>query len=167
MVFLLLTNRSIFFLNYKVVLFVNCPHFFDLNSYIQLWLAVVVAQLVEWLLPNHEVCGSNPVIINIYFESFLSNCIEKTKITKKVTENGPFLRDFWIRIIRDRFAQFLITKHVGMYVEKQWRYNAQIYWLFHGGNVVSFSGRAVASYPAAREFISPSSYPRNLPRATA
>ena len=37
-------------------------------------LAVVVAKLVERLLPIPEVHGSNPVI---------SNCIEKTKIKKK------------------------------------------------------------------------------------
>ena len=30
--------------------------------------AVVVAKLVEWLLPTPEVCGSNPVIGEIYFE---------------------------------------------------------------------------------------------------
>ena len=42
---------------------------------------VVVAELVEQLLPIQEVRGSNPkVILNNYL---LSNCIEKTKIKKK------------------------------------------------------------------------------------
>ena len=46
-------------------------------------LAVVVAQLVEQLLPIPEVCGSNPVINKIFIEHmFAVNCIEKTKIKK-------------------------------------------------------------------------------------
>ena len=45
---------------------------------------VVVAQLVEWLLPLPEVCGLNPVIGKIYIEHlFTINCIENTKINKK------------------------------------------------------------------------------------
>ena len=46
---------------------------------------VVVAQLVERLLPMSEVCGLNPVIGKIYIEHFVYlftiNCIEKTKIS--------------------------------------------------------------------------------------
>ena len=48
--------------------------------------AVVVAQLVERLLPIPEVRGSNPVISKIYIEHFTVNCIEKTKIKKKRPE---------------------------------------------------------------------------------
>ena len=45
---------------------------------------MVVAQLVEWLLPTPEVRGMNPSIGKIHFERLPSvNCIEKTKIKKK------------------------------------------------------------------------------------
>ena len=54
--------------------------------------AVVVAQLVEWLLSIPEVWGSNPVIGNILFWTFTVKCIEKTKIKKKRHGNGPFLK---------------------------------------------------------------------------
>ena len=46
-------------------------------------MAVVVAQLVEQLLPILEVRCSNPVIGKIYIEHFTVNCVEKTKIKKK------------------------------------------------------------------------------------
>ena len=42
--------------------------------------AVVVAQLVEWLLPIPEVRGSNPVIGNFYIyieHLFTVNCVLK------------------------------------------------------------------------------------------
>ena len=45
--------------------------------------AVVVAQLVERLLPIPEVHGSNPVIGKKIYCTFTVNCIEKTKIKKK------------------------------------------------------------------------------------
>ena len=45
--------------------------------------AVVVAQLVEWLLPMPEVCGLNPVFGKKLYLTFIVNCIEKTKIKKK------------------------------------------------------------------------------------
>ena len=35
--------------------------------------AVVVAQLVEWLLPIPEVCSSNPVIGKLLYKTFV-NC---------------------------------------------------------------------------------------------
>ena len=41
--------------------------------------AVVVAQLVERLLPTSEVHGSNPVIGNNFYWMLTVNCIEKTK----------------------------------------------------------------------------------------
>ena len=44
------------------------------------WWAVVVAQLVERLLPTPEVRGSNLVICELLF---IFNCIEQTKIKKK------------------------------------------------------------------------------------
>ena len=45
--------------------------------------AVVVAQLVERLLPTPEVRGSNPVIGKKLYWTFNVNCFEKTKIKKK------------------------------------------------------------------------------------
>ena len=63
----------------------------------QFWV-VVVAQLVERLLPTPEVRGSNPVIFKIYIEHlFAVNCIEKTKIKKKEAENGPFKKVLTIK----------------------------------------------------------------------
>ena len=48
-----------------------------------LW-AVVVAQLVEQLLPTPQVRSSNQVICKIYIQNlFTLNCIEKTNIKKK------------------------------------------------------------------------------------
>ena len=44
---------------------------------------VVVAQLVERLVPKLDVCGSNPVIGKNLCGTFTINCIEKTKIKKK------------------------------------------------------------------------------------
>ena len=42
--------------------------------------AVVVAQLVEWLPPTPDVCGSNPVIGKIYIEHlFIVNCVLKRR----------------------------------------------------------------------------------------
>ena len=50
-----------------------------------MFLAAVVAQLVERSLPIPEVRGSNPVIGKYLFieQLFTINCIEKTKIKKK------------------------------------------------------------------------------------
>ena len=58
-------------------------------------LAVVVAQLVERLLPIPEVRGSNPVIgkdLNLTFV-YCQLCIEKTKIKKKRPGMAHFLND--------------------------------------------------------------------------
>ena len=55
--------------------------------------AVVLAQLVERLLPKPEVRSSNPVISKIYIEHlFAVKCIEKTKINLKEAGQGPFFR---------------------------------------------------------------------------
>ena len=45
-------------------------------------MAVVVAQLVEQLLPTQEISGSNPIIGKLLYRTlFVSvNCIEKKKI---------------------------------------------------------------------------------------
>ena len=53
-------------------------------------MGVVVAQLVERLLPIPEAHGLNPVIGKNLYWIFTVNCIEKTKIKKKEAENGPF-----------------------------------------------------------------------------
>ena len=46
--------------------------------------AVVVAKLVEQLLPTPEVCGSNRAIGNIYIEQcILSTALKRLKIKKK------------------------------------------------------------------------------------
>ena len=51
---------------------------------------VVVAQLVELLLPNTEVRSLNQAIGKIFIEHlFTVNCIENTKIKKKEAGNGP------------------------------------------------------------------------------
>ena len=54
--------------------------------------AVVVAQLVERLLPVPEVCGSNPVTGKKIYGTFTVNCIKKTKIKKKVPGMAHFLK---------------------------------------------------------------------------
>ena len=62
--------------------------------------AVIVAQLVEWLLSNPEVRGSNRVIgKNLYWTLFTVNYIEKTNENKeKEAGNGPFEKKFLRRI---------------------------------------------------------------------
>ena len=55
--------------------------------------AVVVAQLVEQLLPIPDVRGLNPVIGKNLYSTFTVNCTEKGKIKEKEAENGPFLRN--------------------------------------------------------------------------
>ena len=55
---------------------------------------VVVAQLVERLLPHPEVYCSNPAISKIYFEHlFCVNWMEKTKVKTKEAGNGPLKND--------------------------------------------------------------------------
>ena len=46
---------------------------------------MVVAQLVERLLPTPEICGSNPVIGKIYIEHLLSTILKFEK-TKRIKE---------------------------------------------------------------------------------
>ena len=53
---------------------------------------MVVAQLVERLLPTPYVRGSNPVIIKLYITYIL--CVKKTKIKKTEARNGPFFGNF-------------------------------------------------------------------------
>ena len=48
-------------------------------------MAVVVAQLLEQLLPTSEICGSNTVIGKI---QLYSSCVEKTKIKSKEAWSG-------------------------------------------------------------------------------
>ena len=53
--------------------------------------AVVVAHMVEWLLPIPKVCSLTPVIGKIYIDHlFTVNCIEKTKV-KKTRPQWPIL----------------------------------------------------------------------------
>ena len=56
----------------------------------QLW-AVVVAQLVELLLPTPEVRGSNPVVGKIYIEQCVLSTVLKKRNKEKEAGNGPFL----------------------------------------------------------------------------
>ena len=55
----------------------------DFNNNIQLYWAVVVAQLVERSLPIPEVHGSNPVISKNLYWTFTANFIEKMTIRNK------------------------------------------------------------------------------------
>ena len=60
---------------------------------------MVVAPLVERLLPRTEVCGSNPVIRKLYlYYQYTVNCIEKTNIKKKEAGIGPIKKDEFERI---------------------------------------------------------------------
>ena len=53
-----------------------------------------MGQLVEQSLPIPEVHALNPVIGKFYIEHlFTVNCIEKTKIKKKVARNGLFKKN--------------------------------------------------------------------------
>ena len=54
-------------------------------------MAVVVPQLVERLLPNPEVPGSNLVISKNLYRTFTVNSIEKAKIKKKRPGMAHFL----------------------------------------------------------------------------
>ena len=73
-------------------LYILCPN----NSFS----AVVVAQLVERLLPISDVRGLNPVIgktLFIYWTFvYCQLCIEKTKIKKKEAGNGPLKKSLKI-----------------------------------------------------------------------
>ena len=64
---------------------------------------MVVAELVEWLLPIPEVRGANPVIGKKLFDIehfvYCQLCIEKTKIMKK----RPFLKKKYSRRSWDYF----------------------------------------------------------------
>ena len=55
------------------------------------FMAVVVPQLVERLLPNPEVPGSNLVISKNLYRTFTVNSIEKAKIKKKRPGMAHFL----------------------------------------------------------------------------
>ena len=55
---------------------------------------MIVAQLVEWLVPIPEVGGSNPIISKLYFSHILSTVLKKTKIKKNEAGNGSFKK--WI-----------------------------------------------------------------------
>ena len=57
-----------------------------------LYWEVVVAQLIEQLLSNPEVRGSDPTIIEY---SITVNCMEKAKIKKKEAGNGPFKKYYY------------------------------------------------------------------------
>ena len=67
-------------------------------------MAVVVAQLAEWLLPTPEFHGLNPIIGNFFKNTYLLtvNCTGKTKIKKKrpgmahLKNNGRSMRSKFI-----------------------------------------------------------------------
>ena len=76
-------------------------HFYKKNSHSNnnLNWAVVLAQLVEQLLPIPEILGSNPVIGKNLYWTCTVNCIEKTKIKKKRSGMAHFLTNIWIRLL--------------------------------------------------------------------
>ena len=50
---------------------------------------VVVAQLVEQLLPTLDICGSNPVIGHFYLPSAVLKMCWKDENEEKESGNGP------------------------------------------------------------------------------
>ena len=70
---------------------------------------VVVAQLVERLLPIPEVRSSNPVIGKIYIEHFVYlftiNSIEKTKINKKRPGRAHFKKSISCQCVGQQFTK--------------------------------------------------------------
>ena len=55
--------------------------------------AVVVAQLAERSPPTPEIRRSNPIIGKTLFDCQLYFSSERTKISEKEAENGPFKKD--------------------------------------------------------------------------
>ena len=72
-------------------------------------MGVVVAQLVERLIPIPEAPGLNPVIGKNLYWIFTVNCFEKTKIKKKEAENGPFLKK---KIMRKKMTRLAHKTHL-------------------------------------------------------
>ena len=70
--------------------------------------AVIVAQLVEWLVPIPEVGGSNPVISKLYFSHILSTVLKKTKIKKNEAGNGSFKNGLLLDVFDSRLANLFI-----------------------------------------------------------
>ena len=59
---------------------------------------MVVAQLVDWLLPTPEVRVLNPVIGKLLYWTFncvpTVNCIQKDENKEKEAGNGPFWNNY-------------------------------------------------------------------------
>ena len=53
---------------------------------------MVVAQLVERLLPKQDICGSNPVIGESYLLSTILKTVLKRRELRKEAGNGPTLK---------------------------------------------------------------------------
>ena len=67
--------------------------------------AVVVAQLVERLLPTPQVCGSNPVIGENFIHLITINCIEKTKEKEKEAGNAQLKKPLeWVPAVPNDFS---------------------------------------------------------------
>ena len=75
---------------------------------------MVVAQLVERLLPMPEVRGLNPVIGKNYIEHlfivYCQLCIEKTKIKKKEAVDGPFKKKLTVNPPYQQYGGCLLVK---------------------------------------------------------
>ena len=69
---------------------------------------MVVAQLVERLLPIPEVRSSNPVIGKNLYWTFAVNCIEKTKIKKKRPGMAHLKKEYQLY---DILASFFVPVH--------------------------------------------------------
>ena len=79
------------------------------------WLiAVIVAQLVEWLLHTTEVRGSNPFIGKLFYGTFV--CCQlywKDENKEKEAANGPFLtKTFGYSLISNFSLIFLSAKQI-------------------------------------------------------
>ena len=70
--------------------------------------AVVLAQLVEWLIPILVVSSSNPVIGKNLYWTLTVNCIEKTNIKKKRPAMAHFKKITWAAFVVQQLAERLI-----------------------------------------------------------
>ena len=100
--------------NWKLIQFVwGWPTSYNKNLFKKHW-ALVVAQLVERLLPIPEVRSLNPVIGKNLYSTFLADCIEKTK------KEGTF------NVVKCSEQSYLVLFNVANMVKKKFTENTNI-----------------------------------------